>query len=68
MMPNTVVLQAAIKYATQRQRLAVAERIGEVMSKKMLAVEEDEEPELEIPSYHDSFSSSRDMSYSKSIR
>ncbi|XP_054711424.1 WD repeat and HMG-box DNA-binding protein 1-like [Uloborus diversus] len=45
LMPNPIVIQGAIKYATQRHRIALAERLGEVMNKKLNVCEEEEDEE-----------------------
>ncbi|GFU56581.1 hypothetical protein NPIL_516461, partial [Nephila pilipes] len=51
LMPNPVTVQGAIKYATQRHRIALAERLGEVMNKKLS--KETEEDDLDLPSFED---------------
>ncbi|XP_055935978.1 WD repeat and HMG-box DNA-binding protein 1-like [Argiope bruennichi] len=51
LMPNPVAVQGAIRYATQRHRIALAERLGEVMSQKMAkeAEPEEDDDEFDLP-------------------
>lgn len=65
-MPTPIIVQGAIRYATQRHRMALAERLGEVMNKKIIANDEDMEVDP-IEEYH-SFNASRNSSYSNSMR
>ncbi|GIY66224.1 WD repeat and HMG-box DNA-binding protein 1 [Caerostris extrusa] len=56
LMPNPVAVQGAIRYATQRHRIALAERLGEVMNKKICKeteVEEEIEEDFDLPAYED---------------
>ncbi|GFX29404.1 WD repeat and HMG-box DNA-binding protein 1 [Trichonephila clavipes] len=55
LMPNPVTVQGAIKYATQRHRIALAERLGEVMNKKLSKEVEEEavEDDFDLPPYED---------------
>ncbi|XP_015915090.2 WD repeat and HMG-box DNA-binding protein 1 isoform X1 [Parasteatoda tepidariorum] len=48
LMPNPAVIQGAIRYATQRHRIALAERLGEVMNKKLNQEDETIEEELDL--------------------
>lgn len=52
-MPNPVIVQGAIKYATQRHRIALAERLGEVMNKKLAKDVEEDEDNFDIPDCED---------------
>ncbi|CAL1269183.1 unnamed protein product [Larinioides sclopetarius] len=51
LMPNPMAVQGAIRYATQRHRIALAERLGEVMSQKIAkeAEPEEEDDEFDLP-------------------
>ena len=65
-MPTPIIVQGAIRYATQRHRMALAERLGQVMNKKIIGNDEDMEVDP-IEEYH-SFNVSRNSSFSKSVR
>ncbi|KFM61807.1 WD repeat and HMG-box DNA-binding protein 1, partial [Stegodyphus mimosarum] len=55
LMPNTVIIQGAIRYATQRHKITLAERLSEVMNEKLLESSRIEDDEVELSSPEKSF-------------
>ncbi|KAG8199957.1 hypothetical protein JTE90_006203 [Oedothorax gibbosus] len=56
LMPNPTIIQGAIKYAAQRHRIALAERLGAVLNKK-LSKEDEEDDDFDM-ALEDDFSES----------
>lgn len=65
LMPSPVIVQGAIRYATQKHRMALAERLGQVMNKKLLGDENmDTDPVLD----YQQINLSQNISHSRSMR